>query len=343
MTQNITLGKSKILKKTFVATIFLSIVVIVVYALPAIDFSQLRKVHGYEALDKGLSIFGFSVPIIILIIFVIGFFYYKRKYSTFFYTIDEDSLNIKDTAIPYNKIQDVTVYQDFLDQFFGLNNVFIRSSSKIIHLDGISSQTATILLEKVLHKKVVLKNENLIHPRWLSKVAISYLLIIPFFMIFALTGLDKYLTPSGYGYYIREGHDIDRRFEILPIGLIILFGILAAIIQRKSLHYSLGDNFFIIKQGVLFKEQRYISYRAIKDTTVKRGVLDSIFGISSLVLSCDIRDYIAEEELKASGHVVPQRETAQDIGVKSNRVVIPGLLLKNAELLKVNIEKMLKT
>lgn len=336
--EKIPLGKNKIIKKTLTATLFWSILVLVLYGLPSLYFSQLRKVKGFESLDQSLTLFGFATPVIILLFLVVGFFYYKRKYASFYYSIDEDSVNTKGASIDYKQIQDVAVYQDILDKALDLNNVFVASGNQSIHLDGINPQVTQSLIHKILgNMGNTITEKNPIGSKWVFRIIILLLMILPIALVLQITGLVNYLSFSNYEYYAREDHKLNTGIFLGTIGVIILFGILSSILKRKYLQYAFGDKFFMVKEGVISLHERYISYSAITDVQIKRGLLDTIFNISSLVIRYKIRDYAAEEEYKASGHVLPRRETAQDIGIEGNRIVIPGLSDKDVQSLKENI------
>ncbi|MDO8513008.1 MAG: PH domain-containing protein [bacterium] len=126
-----------------------------------------------------------------------------------------------------------------------------------------------------------------------------------------------------------------------------IFGIILAIIvwpssliglilRRKYFTYKLEPQYFVLKQGIISKQERHILYGVIQNTFVKQGLLDRIFNLSCLVIEN------AQGGGKLGAQQVKQQQRSGGIGFSGNKVIIPGLKKEHAELLKTAILQKMK-
>jgi len=72
--------------------------------------------------------------------------------------------------------------------------------------------------------------------------------------------------------------------------LFILFGgclVFCYVWARLTYHYyryELTDTSFYVEKGIIFKNYKTLSYDRIQNVEIERGILDRIFGLSSLVV-----------------------------------------------------------
>jgi len=118
---------------------------------------------------------------------------------------------------------------------------------------------------------------------------------------------------------------------LLMVGLSIIYFI-DTILKRANFHYSIEEKFLTVKQGILSKQQRHIPYGAIQNLFVKQDLLDRIFGLASLTI---------ENASQGSGALGTPRQQVEIVGFFGNKVIIPGLTQKDAEILKgIILQKM---
>jgi membrane protein YdbS with pleckstrin-like domain len=113
---------------------------------------------------------------------------------------------------------------------------------------------------------------------------------------------------------------------------------------RSRFHYSTGEKFFDIQQGVFSKKQRHLPYGVIQTVVVKQDWFDRIFGLASLAVEDASQGggkgfFGGSKSFKMSGAYQQQGET---LGSSGNKVSIPGLKKENAESLKLVILQRMK-
>ena len=156
--RNFPLSSRSILKRTIQATLLLIIILLVMYffgiSLFDLDFNQSSLVAGGA----------------ILLVLIIGFFYEKAYYSTYFYELTENYIIIKkdpirprEITVPYERISSVTVDRDLFDLILGLCDLHINTESASFlgmeaHIDGLSREAANGLQAVLEAKMAVIKD-----------------------------------------------------------------------------------------------------------------------------------------------------------------------------------------
>jgi len=109
---------------------------------------------------SSFSFVGWWILLITLVALVLVIVYQIFYYKFYFYDMTTDELIIKkgvvsrrEVVIPFSKIQDIYVDQDFLDRIFGLYDVHVATAatggayagSERAHIDGVNSKNAEAL------------------------------------------------------------------------------------------------------------------------------------------------------------------------------------------------------
>lgn len=130
-----------------------------------------------------------------------------------------------------------------------------------------------------------------------------------------------------FGYY----------FPYLLIALPIY--LIANPIIRHYFHYSIGDKFFEVKQGVFSKKQRNLPYGVIQNVLVKQDWFDRVFGLASLRVE---NASSGGQDTKSFRLALTRTNTEEKVGASGNQVNIPGLKKKDAETLRDIVLKKMK-
>lgn len=122
-----------------------------------------------SAESVGLSIFGLlGLLILIGLLVAIVYCYQRWYYEVYFYDLTPDYIVIRkgpitphEITIPYERVQDIYVYQDILDRLFGIYDVHLSSatisSGMAAHIDGVEKPAADglrDLLMKTVNERI---------------------------------------------------------------------------------------------------------------------------------------------------------------------------------------------
>lgn len=112
-------------------------------------------------------------------------------------------------------------------------------------------------------------------------------------------------------------------------------------LTRRNFHFSVGNKFLEIKQGILSKGERHLPYGVIQNVLVKQDIFDRIFRIASLSIENASQGAgSAPPEKKFLGMTLGTKNYKQPwytegfLGYGGNKVNIPGLKKQDAEALK---------
>ncbi len=120
-------------------------------------------------------------------------------------------------------------------------------------------------------------------------------------------------------------------------------------LTRRNFHFSIGEKFLEVKQGILSRGERHIPYGVIQNVLVKQDIFDRIFRIASLSI---------ENASAGAGNTSPEKKflgmalgtknhkqpwyTEGFLGYSGNKINIPGLKKQDAEALKEVVLKKVK-
>lgn len=127
------------------------------------------------------------------------------------------------------------------------------------------------------------------------------------------------------------------------IVLAIPFSLIANPLIRRNFHYSVGDQYFVVDQGVISKKHFNLSYGVIQNVTVKQDVFDRIFGLATLA--------VENAAVAGGAGVAPAKSfrmtgsgigNTDMVGVSKNKINIPGIRKEHVEALKALILERMK-
>ena len=125
---------------------------------------------------------------------------------------------------------------------------------------------------------------------------------------------------------------------IIPKLLIIfVISIVWTPFERSRFHFTFGEHFFDVQQGVFSKKTRHLPYGVIQNITVKQDLVDRLFGIASLAI--EDASYGHGGNKKRGFFSASASKTGDGIGGVGNRINIPGLKKSNAEEMKAILLK----
>jgi len=123
--------------------------------------------------------------------------------------------------------------------------------------------------------EIITEKNYPIQKLWIFKSIINLLIIFIFWILFSLFFylLDKTVANK----------ETYTNFFIV-IASVIIICLIIAVLRRENFHYSIGEKFLTLKQGILLKQQRYIPYGVIQTILVKQDLFDRILGLASLTI-----------------------------------------------------------
>lgn len=116
--------------------------------------------------DADLAIFPLyflAFGILWLLSIIFNIFYQPLYLKAYYYELDDDHITIRkgvwmphEITIPYERVQDIYVDQDFLDRIFGLYDVHLSSatfaSGALAHIDGLERRASDGLKQLLMAK-----------------------------------------------------------------------------------------------------------------------------------------------------------------------------------------------
>ena len=104
---------------------------------------------------------------------------------------------------------------------------------------------------------------------------------------------------------------------------------------RKNFHYSIGEKFFVVDQGILSKKHRNLPYGVIQNIIVKQDWFDRIFGLATLSVENAVQGGTKNVKMAISYN----KKQGGFLGSTGNKVNILGLKKADAEAMKLLILK----
>lgn len=156
-----------------------------------------------------------------------------------------------------------------------------------------------------------MKKEFPIQKWWLLKYGIGFFLF----------GLILYLFPGGR--HQRRWHrtifDEIIVFVLLPLLFIYLW------VQQRYFSFTFGDHTLDAQQGLVWKSEGHFPYENIQNVLITQDFGDRLLGIATVII-----------ESAAGERALPY--TAEGfwnwIGIRGNKIIIPGLTVQDAQKLK---------
>jgi uncharacterized membrane protein YdbT with pleckstrin-like domain len=120
---------------------------------------------------------------------------------------------------------------------------------------------------------------------------------------------------------------LSRRQSMLGLLLILLLPLIFIYIwlQQRYFYFTLGNHTLDVQQGVIYKIDRHLPYENIQNIIIIQSFGDRLFGIVTVII-----------ESAAGTRVLPYKGEGfwNWIGIRGNKVIIPGLAIQDAHKLK---------
>jgi uncharacterized membrane protein YdbT with pleckstrin-like domain len=171
-----------------------------------------------------------------------------------------------------------------------------------------------------------------IEPIWVLKSTLVSLIFLPFAVVILTFIFWSQFQSILHGVMPSESGSIKGLVFSIFFILSVPLQFVANIIRRATFHYHFGDKFLNLHQGVINRQNRQLHYGVIQNVLVTRGLLDRLFGLSTLVIQNATQSSEQDVKAHALGHA----------GFFGNTIQIPGLSKENAEEIKHVILKKIK-
>jgi membrane protein YdbS with pleckstrin-like domain len=172
-----------------------------------------------------------------------------------------------------------------------------------------------------------------IQDRWLIKPVIRTLLIyIPTFLFVAVFII---VSPENHSAKITAGFLFTLLGSMLLMILAtILIPLVIMVVMRAYFSFNSDASYLNLAQGVIKKQERHLPYFSIQHILIKRGLLDRMLGLSTLIIENSTFGGGAVSVSSAWGRGEAEGEQTEMLGFSGNKVQIPGLKAEHAEELR---------
>lgn len=303
-------------------------------------------------LHIGFLVWSFLVMILILVLAFIPYAIYVRAYiRSYFYDANENFITIRkgvfaptEIHVQFQKIQDVYVDQDIIDRVLGLYDVHIASatvsSGIAAHIDGVEQAQAEALKNLLLQKiqsphsgastsettppipqpisaeQQVSSDQFPISGRWLysstawTLIHTTYISVIAVFLLFNDRGHGDVTLSESFGMQWGWG------WVFLILFVVVGFTsahILWLLFWRKNYRFEFSPEYLLLRSGVISREEKHVPYATIQNVTMKQGIVDRVFGLSSVTIenAASGQQIIAKNKQNPSAIVIPGQPVAR--------------------------------
>lgn len=164
-----------------------------------------------------------------------------------------------------------------------------------------------------------------IEPIWVLKNTFNSLLLL-FFGVPIITFI-LWLDLQANGLFV---------FFLIFFILFVPLHFIINVIRRSTFHYTFGDSFLSIHQGMINKKNRQLHYGVIQNIIMIQSILDRIFGLTTIAIQNSSPPNAAQLKAQATRYI---SATPKFFG---NITIIPGLTKENAEIIKAALLKKIK-
>ena len=239
---------------------------------------------------------------------------YRYDATSQYIRVKKGVVSSREIHVPFAKVQDVYVDQDILDRMFGLYDVHLSSvtptSGFEAHVDGLTATHAAALKEVLLarvkecHTQASMQSETDMQVPGGASLEISsktYPIAARWFLmricgrlvVFgALVGLLQMILLYTYK-YPAFWHGLEQIgvtpgaiwFWVLGVSAFVF-----ALLFLRTLLWLWGYSFIFLpeyiqlKNGVIARSEKHLPYRVIQDVLVAQGVMERLFGLSTVLV-----------------------------------------------------------
>jgi membrane protein YdbS with pleckstrin-like domain len=258
--------------------------------------------------------------LLVAITCLISSWYVKAYIRSYYYEAETDYLTIRkgvftsaEIHVPYQKIQDVYVDQDFSDRFlFGLYDVHIASatfgSAIEAHIDGVEKENAEGLKNYLLNRMSGKSDASSLGVNNLSekiegnKIAfnlnkkitnIEYPITKNWWTVSIVRGIGTALVASIVTFLAIVKIDSKAENGLMgyaPVSMIVIF-IISLIWQIIKLHlfkknylFDFTSEYLYMRNGILTMSENHTPYNTIQDIRIQQSFFEKICGIYNIVI-----------------------------------------------------------
>jgi uncharacterized membrane protein YdbT with pleckstrin-like domain len=155
-------------------------------------------------------------------------------------------------------------------------------------------------------------------------------------MLITIVIIGVFLVPALSDSTDSSAAVISIGFIVFAVVFFFLFGVVFNLailaLQRSAFSFSFEDNFIVLHQGIISRQQRTIPYAVLQDVIVKQDLFDTLLGLSSLTVENAVQTPIMGGGRNGYQY---SRYSRNSLGFSGNRVSIPGLSKADAQTLKL--------
>ncbi len=282
-----------------------------------------------------------------------------------FLTIKKGVFAPTEIHMQYQKIQDVYVDQDLLDRMMGLYDVHIASATVTsgieARIDGVDVHGAEGLKNFLLGRigqgsrrgGTATGDQSATPHAGMPNVPIrtsfterisseTYPLGSSWFVVELLSGSIKHLLTLCVAVFLIFGKIFAGRADTAQnlfgdysiwywvLGLIVFYvlvwGPIYLTLWRKNFKFDFGEEYILMKTGIISKEEKHVPYATVQDVVVSQGIIERMFGLAHIVI----------QNAAQGGFAAGGRGSAVPV---FGGIIIPGQRLERAQ----HISEMVKS
>jgi putative membrane protein len=338
------LSPRKFLKKFIGKLTFWGIVWLLLIGISAFVWSAASSstTPSDQAVGSLLVSIMLGITALIFIGLVLYAWYLRVYIRRYYYDAGDNFVTIKkgvfapaEIHVMYQKIQDVYVDQDILDRIMGLYDVHIASATATsgmeAHIDGVNHDSAEGLKNLLLNRiqsggttqagaaaqaaapqvpAMVTLSEDIsiktypLSGRWMTQQIVMWF----FSSIFVSGFITLYVSLPGKNSTASLTDDFGISWA--PTWLVIfivvyIFHIVYAFLWRSTYSFSFLPEYIQMKSGIISRSEVHVPYRAVQDVTVTQGVIERLFGLSTVNIENAAQAQMVGRKLNKTGVQIP--------------------------------------
>ncbi|MEI6022526.1 MAG: PH domain-containing protein [bacterium] len=307
------LSSKKFWKKYLSANISLLVITIILTPFIILVISSLST-YDQGAFYVGLVII--SLFVLLCIISLLRAWYIKAYIRSYYYNNEKNYITIRkgvftsaEIHVPYHKIQDVYVDQDFLDRIMGLYDVHIASatigSSIEAHIDGVEKKSADGLKDFLLSKiqnsgenssengvdikiQPNITNSNKIILNFDNKISSDEYPIISAWWIGSILSRIGTLIIIAFLVMIRTSQNGINSSTIILLASFFVIGFFWGIIRLslfvRNYSFDFTPEYLYARYGIFSITEIHMPYNTIQDVRIEQSFFDKIFGVYTIMI-----------------------------------------------------------
>jgi putative membrane protein len=303
------------------ALVLTFIVIFVAVAFGITSFSSNSAFISYVVTVLVISVVAVLILTVWYLKAYIRHYYYSADES--FLTIKKGVFAPTEIHVQYQKIQDVYVDQDILDRMMGLYDVHIASATMTsgieAHIDGVDAGVAeslkVFLLDRIrtgnspvqaqtqAQPQIQTQPQSAPNPAAAAAPANGYSSAsYPIESAWLISNTIKNIVGAIVFVAVISGFVGTQvlKFSFLNLGeltqsayivnysiIVVLLAIITTIrniLWKKFYYFELAQDFILMKEGIISKQEQHVPYARVQDVIVSQGILDRLLGLYNVVI-----------------------------------------------------------